>query len=241
MKAACITGASRGIGAAIARKLASEGYHLALMARGDEALTRLSRELQDNHHIVCMALAGDVSSADFVADAFDQVKCRLGQIDALVNNAGIAHIRLLSEVRVEEWNQILNVNLTSAFLCCRQAIPMMVSRKCGRILNISSVWGEVGASCEAAYSAAKAGLNGLTRALGKELAPSNIAVNAIACGMVDTDMNRSFSQQEREALLQEIPAGRFAAPEEVAQLAYALLNAPTYLTGQVISMDGGWI
>ena len=135
----------------------------------------------------------------------------------------------------------MDTNLSSAFYCCREAVPYMVSRKQGRIINISSMWGVAGASCEAAYSASKAGLNGLTQALAKELAPSNIQVNALACGVIDTDMNRCFSEEERRALMEEIPAGRFGTPEEAAVLACQILEAPEYMTGQIITMDGGWI
>lgn len=241
MKVAFITGASRGIGSAIAEELGSAGYHLALVARSRETLMQRGKELQEKYHIICLCLAGDVGDPAFVEEAFTQVREAFGQVDVLVNNAGISYIGLLSEMRLEQWNQVITTNLTSVFLCCRQAIPSMVARKQGRILNISSVWGSAGASCEAAYSAAKGGMDALTKALGKELAPSGIAVNAIACGVVDTDMNRCFSQEEREALLEEIPAGRFAAPAEVAQMVRTLVEAPVYLTGQVISIDGGWI
>lgn len=240
MKVAFITGASRGIGLAIAEELAAAGYHLALVARSRELLIKRGKELQEKYHTVCLCLAGDVGEADFVEEAFTQVRESLGQVDILVNNAGISHIGLLSEMRLEQWNQVMTTNLTSVFLCCRQAIPCMVARKQGRIINISSVWGNAGASCEAAYSASKGGMNALTKALGKELAPSGIAVNAIACGVIDTDMNQCFSREEREALMEEIPAGRFAAPAEVAQMVRTLAEAPVYLTGQVISLDGGW-
>lgn len=141
----------------------------------------------------------------------------------------------------EDWNQLLHTNLSSAFYCCRAAIPYMVSQKCGKIINISSMWGRTGASCEAAYSATKAGLNGLTMALAKELAPSNIQVNAIACGVIDTVMNAQLSKEERAALAEEIPAGRFAKPEEVAELVLDLAGKHPYMTGQIIGFDGGFI
>lgn len=240
MMVAFITGASRGIGAAIAEELAASGYHLALVARSRELLTEVCRKLQEKYRITALSLPGDVGDPVFVAEAFAQVKEKLGQVDVLVNNAGISHIGLLSDMSVEQWNQLMATNLTSVFLCCRQAIPGMVARKQGKIINISSVWGDVGASCEAAYSAAKGGMNALTKALGKELAPSGISVNAIACGVIDTEMNRCFSEEERRALMDEIPAGRFAAPREVAQMVHHLIEAPEYLTGQVVTMDGGW-
>ena len=164
-----------------------------------------------------------------------------GHIDVLVNNAGIAHIGLLTDMQPEEWERLLSVNLTSVYLTCRHLVPSMVARGSGHILNISSVWGNTGASCEAAYSACKGGMNALTKALGKELAPSHIPVNAIACGLIDTAMNASLSKDELDALIQSIPAGRMGQPQEVARLALMLAQAPEYLTGQVITLDGGWI
>ena len=141
----------------------------------------------------------------------------------------------------EDWQNVINTNLNSCFLTCRAAIPLMLQDHAGRIINISSVWGKVGASMETAYSASKGGMNALTKALAKELAPSGIQVNAIACGVIDTTMNACFTEEERAALQEEIPADRFGKPEEVAQLALHLAQAPDYLTGQIITLDGGWI
>ena len=140
-----------------------------------------------------------------------------------------------------EWDRLLASNLSSAFYCSREALRDMVSVKSGRILNISSMWGTVGASCEAAYSAVKSGMNGLTKALAKEYAPSHITVNALACGVIDTEMNHQLSSEERAALAEDIPAGRFADPDEVADLAWQIINSPEYMTGQVIGIDGGYI
>ena len=161
--------------------------------------------------------------------------------DVLVNNAGISHIGLLIDMTDNEWDRLLASNLSSAFYCSREALRDMVSAKSGRILNISSMWGTVGASCEAAYSAVKSGMNGLTKALAKEYAPSHIAVNALACGVIDTEMNHQLSAEERAALAEDIPAGRFADPDEVADLAWQIINSPEYMTGQVIGIDGGYI
>jgi 3-oxoacyl-[acyl-carrier protein] reductase len=143
-------------------------------------------------------------------------------------------------MNIEEWNRILSVNLTSVFSTCKCVVPSMVARQQGKILNISSVWGEIGASCEVAYSACKGGMNSLTRALGKELAPSNIQVNAISCGVIDTRMNACFTPEEQRELMDEIPAGRFGTPEEVAHLALSLVTGNDYLNGQVIRLDGAW-
>ena len=162
-------------------------------------------------------------------------------IHLCINNAGISHIGLLIDMTDNEWNRLLASNLSSAFYCSREALRDMVSAKSGRILNISSMWGTVGASCEAAYSAVKSGMNGLTRALAKEYAPSHIAVNALACGVIDTEMNHQLSSEERAALAEDIPAGRFADPDEAADLAWQIINSPEYMTGQVIGIDGGYI
>ena len=167
-----------------------------------------------------------------VGRIFDQIEMSGSGLDVLINNAGIAWMGLLTDMSIEEWNRMISTNLSSAFYCCRAALPYMIHQKAGRIINISSMWGTVGASCEVAYSATKSGLNGLTRALAKELAPSNIQVNAIACGVIDTVMNDLLDAEEKAAIAEEIPAGRFGTPEEVALLAWQLANAPAYLTGR---------
>lgn len=241
-KTAVITGASRGIGAAIAGRLAADGYHLALCCRrNQEQLYMLAETLQREYHVQIRCFAGDVADYAFVEQMIAQTQAEFGQIDVLVNNAGISYIGLLTDMNIEDWNRIVATNLTSVFSACRLAVPAMVARKQGTIINISSVWGSAGASCEVAYSACKGGINAFTRALGKELAPSNIQVNAIACGVIDTDMNRCFGEDEKQALIDEIPAGRMGTPEEVAELVHTLCGTPSYLTGQIITLDGGWI
>ncbi len=239
-KIAFVTGASRGIGAAIAERLAKEGYHLAINGRNEERLRRKAQEIANKYHVTCLSFAGDVGEDDFVKRTLEGIEKQLGSLDVLVNNAGISHIGLLTEMAKEEWDRVIGTNLTSVFLCSKYAAKQMIHKKNGHIINISSVWGEEGASCEVAYSASKGGVNALTKALAKELAPSNIQVNAIACGVIDTDMNRCFGMEERQALEQEIPCGRYGAPEEVAELAAFLAQAPAYLTGQIVTMDGGW-
>ena len=168
---------------------------------------------------------------------FDDIPC----LDVLVNNAGISYIGLLTDMSYEAWRKVIDTNLNACFLTCRCAVPEMVRRHHGKIINISSVWGNVGASMEVAYSASKGGLNAFTRALAKELGPSNIQVNAIACGVIDTDMNRCFDEAEMEALIQEIPADRMGHADEVAELVKMLCMGNEYLTGQIITLDGGWI
>lgn len=152
---------------------------------------------------------------------------------------GFPHIGLLMDMTDEDWDKVLSSNLSSVFYCCRAAIPPMLSHGSGRIINISSMWGVNGASCEAAYSASKAGVGGLTQALAKELARSKIPVNALACGVIDTEMNKQLDEAERAELAEDIPAGRFATPEEVAEMVWKLICAPEYLTGQIITFDGG--
>ncbi len=238
---AFISGASRGIGRAIAIEFAQAGIPIAVNCRQSVwELEQLAQEIRGNFHVPCVTLAGDVGNEDFVKEAFDTVRRELGPVTILVNNAGISHIGLLADMSLTEWNQVIQTNLTSLFCCCKYAVPLMVRSQHGRIINISSVWGSTGASCEVAYSASKGGVNAFTRALAKELAPSHITVNAIACGVIDTQMNQCFSEEERRVLAEEIPAGRFGIPQEAAALALSLVNAPSYLTGQVIALDGGW-
>ena len=241
-KTAIITGASRGIGAAIAKKLASCGYNLSLCCRNSsDRLKSLADELHCAYGIEVLCYTGNVGDFFFAKDMVTKTISHFGHIDVLINNAGISHIGLLSDMTPEEWNNIVAINLTGVFNFTKLVIPYMVADKCGRILQISSVWGNVGASCEVAYSACKGGINAFTKALGKELAPSHIPVNAIACGVIDTDMNRCFNETERAELADEIPAGRFATACEVADMAYSVITAPDYLTGQIITFDGGWI
>jgi 3-oxoacyl-[acyl-carrier protein] reductase len=240
-KTALITGASRGIGAALAQAFAGAGYHLALCCHHSAGkLEQLADRLRSNHGIRVLTFVGDVGNHAFVGEMAAQALAEFGQIDVLINNAGISYIGLLTDMTIDDWNRIVATNLTSVFSTCRCVVPSMVSAKAGCIINISSVWGNIGASCEVAYSACKGGINSFTRALGKELAPSNIRVNAIACGVIDTEMNHCFSREERDALVEEIPAGRMGTPEEVAALALTLTDSPAYLTGQVLTLDGGW-
>lgn len=241
-KVAFVSGASRGIGRAIATSLAKEGYHLGLVCRKNQKMLEdLAEDLRFVYHIEVLTFTGDVGDPSFVKALSEEMLAHFSQIDVLVNNAGISHIGLLTDMSVEEWDQILSVNLSSCFYTAKAFVPTMVQKQSGRIINISSMWGNVGASCEIAYSASKGGIHAFTKALAKELAPSRIAVNAIACGVIDTDMNSFLSVEERTALEAEIPAGRFAQPEEVAEAVLQVIKMPTYLTGQVISMDGGYI
>ena len=237
-----VTGASRGIGRSIALKFAREGYHVFLNCRTSlNELEEVQNKILSMPGGSCTITTGDVGDPDQVRRLFQEIHKICPGLDVLVNNAGISHIGLLIDMTDNEWDRLLASNLSSAFYCSREALRDMVSAKSGRILNISSMWGTVGASCEVAYSATKSGIHGLTRALAKELAPSNIQVNAIACGVIDTEMNGRLNEEERQDLMDEIPSGRFADPEEVAELALKLTDTPAYMTGQIIGIDGGFI
>lgn len=244
MKTAIVTGASGSIGGAIAKRLADAGYSLVLIGNRSieklEDVCKLCQASGKQKKTVIHTLSGDLGTPSGARHLIDQALGLLRQVDLLVNCAGISHIGLVSDMTDEEWLHILNTNLSSTFYCCRSIIPSMVHEKTGHILNISSVWGDRGASCEAAYSATKGGLNAFTKALAKELAPSGIAVNALACGMIDTPMNSCFSEDEIRQICEEIPAGRMGTPEEVADMAFRLAEAPVYLTGQIVTIDGGW-
>ena len=237
MKTALVTGASRGIGLAIATILAQNGYHLHLTCKNSyKQLLDVAKSLSETYNVTCQAHKTDMSNFAEVWTLFSNID----SLDVLINNAGISHIGLLQDTTVDEWQKVIDTNLSSVFFTSKMAIPKMLENKSGAIINISSIWGDVGASMEVAYSASKGGLNSFTKALAKELAPSGITVNAIACGCIDTAMNHCFSEEERRALIEEIPAGRFGTTEEVANLALSLAQDHSYLTGQVISLDGGW-
>lgn len=240
-KSVLITGASRGIGQACAESFARAGYQVFINCRSSvEKLEKLAAQLRKEGY-TCDTVIGDVGVPQEVEKIFQVIEKKCGGIDVLVNNAGISYVGLLTDMSNEEWEKLLQTNLSSAFYCCRSAIPHMVSKKRGKIINISSMWGRVGASCEVAYSATKAGINGFTMALAKELAPSNIQVNAIACGVIDTEMNACFNEEEKRALAEEIPAGRFGTVQETAKLVLDLAENHAYLTGQIIGFDGGFI
>lgn len=237
-----ITGTSRGIGRSTALLFAGKDYHVFLNCRHSaQELEKVKKEIDSMMCGSCEIVMGDVGNPQDVRKIFERINKTCRRLDVLVNNAGISHIGLLSDMSDDEWNEVMQTNLSSVFYCCRAAIPGMVSEKQGRIINVSSMWGVSGASCEAAYSASKAGVCGLTRALAKELAPSNIPVNAIACGVIDTAMNAQLSEEERKALVYDIPAGRFGSPDEIAKIIWDTANAPEYMTGQIIGVDGGYL
>ncbi|MCR5389962.1 MAG: SDR family NAD(P)-dependent oxidoreductase [Lachnospiraceae bacterium] len=232
-KTAFITGASGGIGKAIVEALLESGYRLyACAGKHADELDGLKSRYQDSLHI----LTGDISDAATVKGFFNDVT----SLDLLINCAGISYVGLLQDMTDEDWKTTMGINLDSVFFCCREAIPLFLKNSCGRIINISSVWGNVGASTEVAYSASKGGMNSLTKALAKELAPSGIAVNALACGFIDTKMNSHLSDEEKQAVIDEIPACRMCTVSEVADAVCLLAQMPVYMTGQIITIDGGW-
>lgn len=236
-KKALITGASRGIGEAIARKLAKEHFDLYLTCvHSEDKLHSLANYLEEEYKISVGAFLCDMSSHKEVERLFRHIP----SLDILINNAGISYIGLLSEMSTEAWHQVINTNLSSIFYTSRKSIPLMLQKHQGQIINISSVWGDCGASMEVAYSASKGGVNSFTKALAKELAPSGIQVNAIACGLINTEMNLGLSEKERLALIDEIPADRMGNAAEVAEMVYSVLSMPSYATGQVFTIDGGW-
>ncbi len=240
-KTVLITGASRGIGKAIALRFAKEGFRIAITCKNSKSeLLRTKAEIESMGS-PCLAYIGDMGSYPAVKELFQLVNKTLGPVHILVNNAGISHVGLFAETDPDTWNAVINSNLTSVYNCSHQAVPDMIRAKEGKIINISSVWGICGASCEVAYSASKGGMNTFTKALAKELAPSNIQVNAVACGAIDTSMNSFLSKVDLEALAEEIPAGRLGRAEEVAELTWQLVSGNEYLNGQVITLDGGWI
>jgi 3-oxoacyl-[acyl-carrier protein] reductase len=234
-----ITGASRGIGRAIAEAFAAAGDELFLTCKNNiDMLCELKAELEAKYNISCHAISCDMGDFDDVAGMFEDIE----DLDIVVNNAGIAWLGLLTDMTPEEWKNLMDTNLNSLFYTSKFAVPLMIKKKSGRIINISSVWGAVGASCEVAYSASKGGVNAFTKALAKELAPSGITVNAISCGVIDTDMNRKhLTEGDLQDLQGEIPADRLGDPKEVADLVLKVAEAPTYMTGQIITIDGGWV
>lgn len=239
---ALITGGSRGIGAAIARKFALEGYQVIIhYAQSKEAAEAVASQCQE-HGVQALTMQADLRSKAQII----RMKEQLAQLDMLpdilVNNAGIAHYGMLADVTEEDWDQVMNVNLKGLFLMTQSFMDSMVNARFGRIINVSSIWGLTGASCEVLYSTAKGGVNAFTKALAKELAPSGVTVNAVAPGAVDTSMLQHLQADELASLQEAIPAGRLASPEEIAALVYFLtLPESGYLTGQIISPNGGWL
>lgn len=237
MKTALITGGSRGIGAAVARRLSADGYRVAVNYHSAQAQAEaLAKELGG------IAVRADVSDSAQVQKMVDTVLEKFCQLDILVCNAGIAWQGLIQEMKDETWRKVLGTDLDGVFFCCRAVLPHMIGRKNGKIVTVSSMWGQVGASCEVAYSAAKAGVIGLTRALAKEVGPSGISVNCVAPGVIDTEMNQNLDPGALAALLEETPLGRIGTAEDVAScVAFLCSPEADFITGQVFPINGGLV
>lgn len=235
-KIAIVTGGSRGIGASIVKELANNNYTVILNYNNSEEEARKIAQEYNNVFI----FKADVSNYEEVKNLVDFTIENFKKIDLLVNNAGIDLIKTFNETSNEEFKKIIETNLFSVFFLSREVSKYMINQKSGNIINISSVWGSVGASCEVAYSISKGGINSLTKALAKELGPSNIRVNAIEPGIIDTDMNKSLSQDDIKCIISDIPLERIGKPEDISTCIRFLENN-TYITGQIIRIDGGWI
>ena len=234
-KVAIVTGGSRGIGASIVKKLAQNGYIVVLNYNKSEKEAKEIENKFDNIY----SYEADISNYDEVKGLIDFTINKFGKIDLLVNNAGIDLIKTINDTKIEEFDKVLKTNLYSAFYTSKEVSNYMIKKKSGKIINISSIWGIIGASCEMAYSVSKAGLDAMTKSLAKELGPSNIQVNSIAPGIIDTDMNKFLTEEEKEQIISEIPLEHIGNVEDVADCVLFLANAE-YITGQVIQVNGGW-
>lgn len=238
-KSVLITGGSRGIGEATAIYFARMGYKVAITYNKSVYAAKAMKETMALNGTEFFAIPCDVSVPIQVESAVNQVVSAFGSLDVMVNNAGIAMQKLITDTSDDDWQNILNTNLSGVFYGCRAAAKVMIAKKRGTIVNVSSIWGRVGASMEVAYSATKAGVIGLTKALAKELGPSGIRVNCVAPGVIDTEMNHNLSPNDLAALADDTPLCRIGTPDEVAKSIYFLANDADFVTGQILSTDGG--
>ena len=237
VKTVFITGGSRGIGAECVRIFSKNGYRVAFSYLNSEkdALS-LARECG------ALAIRSDVSESEDITSAIKKATAELGKIDVLINNAGISQSALFTDITDEMWQKMINTNLSGAFYATRAVLPQMISRKSGVILNVSSMWGQVGASCEVHYSTAKAGLIGMTKALAKEVGPSKIRVNCVSPGVIDTDMNKGLTNEDLDALKSDTPLGKIGTPTDIAELLLFLADdKASFITGQDIGINGGLV
>jgi 3-oxoacyl-[acyl-carrier protein] reductase len=241
-KVCLITGSSRGIGAAIARAAAAEGAAVAVNYRSSQQQAELLVEELRDLGAQALAVQADVGSSGEVEKLFISVEQALGPVALLVNNAGTSLRELVTDTSDEQWERVIKTNLKGPFLCCRRALPYMIRARWGRIVNIASIWGLLGASCESVYAASKGGLILFTKSLAREVASCGVTVNALAPGPIGTDMlAEELTVQECEELAEQVPVGRLGSPEDVAALCVFLLSSgANYINGQVIPVDGGW-
>lgn len=238
-KVVVVTGASRGIGRGIAEYLARQGYIVVADYNKSEKEAMQLKENLKKENINIEIFKANVSNRLEVRKLIEHTIKKYSRIDCIINNAGIDQIKMFSDITDEDWNNIINNNLNSVFYMCQESLKYMISEKNGTIINISSIWGQIGASCESAYAVSKAGIDALTRSLAKELGPSNIRVNSIAPGFIDTDMNSNFTEKEKNEIIEEIPLQRIGKALDIAKCVEWLIN-DQYVTGQVIGINGGW-
>lgn len=243
MKKVIITGASRGIGSAVAIAFAKQGYSIVLNYNNSkEKALALAKTIRDSYNVDVLAVKADVASSAQVNEMTEKVLEQFGSIDILVNNAGIAQQKLFTDITDEDWRRMLDINLTGVFNCCRSVLPCMIRNHSGAIVNISSMWGQTGASCEVHYSAAKAGIIGLTKALAKEVGPSGIRVNCVAPGVVMTDMMNGFDDETIQQLKEDAVLNTLGTPKNIADaIAFLCSDKASFITGQVLSVNGGMV
>ena len=238
-KVIIVNGASRGIGNCIAKTLSQKGYIvIANYNKSEKEAIQLKEEIEKFGYSIDLFKA-DVSKREEVKKLIDFTIKKYKKIDCIVNNAGIDQIKIFLDITDEEWNNIINNNLNSVFFMCQETLPYMIHEKQGCIINISSIWGQVGASCESSYAVSKAGVDALTKSLAKELGPSNIRVNSIAPGIIDTEMNNNLSEEEKNEIIEEIPLQRIGKTRDIAKAVEWLIE-DEYVTGQIIGINGGW-
>lgn len=236
-----ITGSSRGIGKAIAKAFAQNGATVIINGYSSQNRLQATYEAFKENKYSVMSYFGDISNFETAQDLFKEIHVTFGRLPSIIiNNAGISHSGLFTDTTPELWNKIITNNLTSAYNCCYLGVPSMIHNQKGIIINISSIWGNVGASCEVAYATSKSALNGFTKSLAKELGPSHIRVNAIACGWIDTDMNAEYTLDEKNDFINDVPLCRTGQPIDIANTCLFLASPnAAYITGQILTVDGG--
>ena len=240
MKVVLVTGASRGIGKSIAENLARNGYTvIANYNKSSKQALKLQNDLKEEGFNIEIFKA-DVSKREEVEKMIEYISKKYGNIDILINNAGIAKLQMFCDVTDSDWDEMINTNLKSAFYCTQMVLPGMINKKKGCIINISSIWGQVGASCESIYSISKAGMDAMTKSLAKELGPSNIRVNSVSPGVIDTDMNSKIDDEIKKQIIEETPLGKIGKPIDIYKCVQWLIE-DEFTTGQIISPNGGYV